>query len=134
MLSMPRSLHSTLTRREREIMDVVYRLGRATVGEVMSTLTGDPSYSTVRAQLRVLEEKGHLRHEEQNLRYVYIPAVSRHVVQKSVLQHLVDTFFDGSPEQLVTTLIGKERLRVSDEELERIARLVDNARRDRRRK
>ena len=115
-------------------MDVVYRMGRATVGEVMAALAGDPSYSTVRAQLRVLEEKGHLRHEEQNLRYVYMPAVSRHIVQKSVLQHLVDTFFDGSPEQLVTTLIGKERLRVSDEELERIARLVDNARKARRRK
>ena len=115
-------------------MDIVYRLGRATAGEVMSALTGRPAYSTVRAQLRVLEEKGHLRHEEQNLRYVYLPAVSRHIVQRSVLQHLVDTFFGGSAEQLVATLIGRERTKVSDEELERIARLIAKARKDSKRK
>jgi BlaI family transcriptional regulator, penicillinase repressor len=115
-------------------MDIVYRLGRATVTEVMSALSGKPSYSTVRAQLRVLEEKGHLRHEEQNLRYVYLPAVSRQVMQKSVLQHLVDTFFEGSPEQVVATLIGRERLLVSDEELGRIAALVEQARKGGRRK
>jgi predicted transcriptional regulator len=125
---MPRSPHATLTRREREIMDVVFRLGRASVGDVMAAVSGNPSYSTVRAQLRVLEEKGHLRHEAENLRYVYLPAVSRQVVQKSVLQHLVDTFFEGSPEQVVATLIGRERVRVSDDELARIARLVENAR------
>jgi BlaI family penicillinase repressor len=131
---MSRSLHATLTRRERQIMDIVFRLGRATVGDVMSALSGNPSYSTVRAQLRVLEEKGHLRHEEQSLRYVYLPAAARHVVQKSALQHLVDTFFDGSPEQVVATLIGRERVRVSDEELDRIAQLVENARKGGKRK
>src|SRR6185436_20368025 len=115
---------STLSRRERQIMEIIVRLGRASVADVMAKLTGQPAYSTVRAQLRVLEEKGHLRHEEQNLRYVYLPAVSRHIVQRSVLQHLVDTFFGGSAEQLVATLIGRERTKVSDEELERIARLI----------
>src|SRR4249919_981401 len=111
---MARSPHATLSRRERQIMDIVYRRGRATAAEVMAALTGQPAYSTVRAQLRVLEEKGHLRHEEQNLRYVYLPSVARHVVQKSVVQHLVDTFFGGSAEQLVATLIGRERTKVSD--------------------
>ena len=128
------SPHATLSRRERQIMDILYRRGRATAGEVRTELTGHPAYSTVRAQLRVLEEKGHLRHEEERLRYVYVPAVSRQAVQKSVLQHLVDTFFEGSPEQVVATLIGRERLKVSDEELERIAQLIERARTESRRK
>jgi BlaI family penicillinase repressor len=115
-------------------MDVLHRLGRATAGEVMTALTGQPAYSTVRAQLRVLEEKGHIRHGEQNLRYVYSPALSRQVVQKSVLQHLVDTFFEGSAEKVVATLIGQERLKVSDEELERIAEIIERARKERRRR
>ena len=131
---MLRSPHASLSRRERQIMDILYRRGRATASEVRAELTGDPAYSTVRAQLRVLEEKGHLRHEEEHLRYVYVPAVSRQAVQKSVLQHLVDTFFEGSPEQVVATLIGRERLKVSDEELERIAQLIEKARKESRRK
>ena len=131
---MSRSPHATLSRRERQIVDIIYRLGRATAAEVRAALTGHPAYSTVRAQLRVLEEKGHLRHEEAHLRYVYVPAVSRRMVQRSVLQHLVDTFFEGSPEQVVATLIGRERVKVSDDELERIAQLIENARKENRRK
>ena len=131
---MPGSPHATLSRRERQIMDILYRLGRATAAQVRTELSGHPAYSTVRAQLRVLEEKGHLRHEEAHLRYVYVPAVSRQVVQRSVLQHLVDTFFEGSPEQVVATLIGRERLKISDDELERIARLIEKARKESRRK
>jgi BlaI family penicillinase repressor len=127
---MLRSPHATLSRRERQIMDILYRLDRATVGEVMEELTGTPAYSTVRAQLRVLEEKGHVRHDEQGLRYVYSPAVSRQSVQKSVLQHLVDTFFEGSPEKVVSTLLGRERLNVSDDDLERIAKLIEKARKE----
>ncbi|HWW89086.1 MAG TPA: BlaI/MecI/CopY family transcriptional regulator [Vicinamibacterales bacterium] len=117
----------TLTRREREIMDILYRRGRATAGEVMAELTGDPSYSTVRTQLRVLEDKGHVHHEEHGLRYVYLPAVPRHAARKSALRHLVDTFFDGSTEQVVATLLGGEGTRLSDEDLERIADLVAKA-------
>jgi predicted transcriptional regulator len=131
---MPRIRPSSLSRREREIMDILHRLGRATAGEVMAELTGQPAYSTVRAQLRVLEDKGHVRHGEQNLRYVYAPAMSRQVVQKSVLQHLVDTFFEGSAEKVVATLLGQERLKVSDDELDRIAEIIEKARRERRRK
>src|SRR5947209_4052919 len=125
---------NALSRCERQIMDILYKLERASVGQVLSKLADKPSYSTVRAQLRVLEEKGHVRHEEQNLRYVYVPAVSRHVVQKSVLQHLVDTFFEGSPEKVVATLLGRERLKVSDDELERIAQLIEKVRKESKRK
>src|SRR6266446_8637303 len=98
---MAKPLHASLTRRERQIMDILYRRGRATAGEVLEELSGDPSSSTVRTQLRVLEGKGHVRHEEQGLRYVYMPAVPRRAVRKSALRHLVDTFFDGSAEKVV---------------------------------
>src|SRR3982074_1674081 len=100
------SPHTALTRRERQIMDVLYRLGPGTAADVMAALPGDPSYSTVRTQLRVLEDKGHVRHEEEGLRYVYIPIVSRRTVRKSALKHLVDTFFEGSAEQAVAALLG----------------------------
>ncbi|MBZ5559196.1 MAG: BlaI/MecI/CopY family transcriptional regulator [Acidobacteriia bacterium] len=122
--------HVTLSRRERQIMDILYRRGRATAGEVMEELTGDPSYSTVRTQLRVLEEKGHIHHEEHGLRYVYMPAVPRHAARKSALRHLVDTFFDGSSEQAVAALLGGEGTRLSDEDLKRIADLVSKARKE----
>ena len=117
-----------LSRRERQIMDILHRRGRATVAEVLSELTGEPAYSTVRAQLRVLEEKGHVRHEEEGVRYVYMPAVRRHAARKSALKHLVDTFFDGSAEKAVAALLGGEATRVSGEELDRIAELIAKAR------
>jgi len=128
---MPKSLHSVLSRRERQIMDIVYRVGRATVGEVMAELSGEPAYSTVRAQLRVLEEKGQLRHEEHGLRYVYIPAIPRHTVRQSALKHLVDTFFEGSAEKVVAALLGRESSRISEEELERMAQLIEKAKKER---
>ena len=111
-------------------MDVLYRLGRATAGEVRRELPGSPSDSTVRTQLRVLEEKGHVRHDEHGLRYVYVPVISRHAARKSALRHLVDTFFDGSPANVVTALLGSDAAHVSDEELERIAALIDAARKE----
>ncbi len=123
------SPHASLSRRERQIMDILHRRGRATVGDVMAELSGDPAYSTVRAQLRVLEEKGEVRHEEQGLRYVYLPAASRHTIRQSALKHLLDTFFEGSPEKVVAAMLGTKRS-VSDEELERIARLIEEARRE----
>ena len=122
--------HAVLTRRERQIVDILYRRGRATAGEVMEELPGEPSYSTVRTQLRVLEEKGHVRHEEQGLRYVYMPAVPRGAARKSALRHLIDTFFDGSAEQVVGALLGGAGSRLTDEELDRIAELVARARKD----
>jgi predicted transcriptional regulator len=127
---MPGPLHASLSRRERQIMDILYRRGRATAAEVMDALTGDPNYSTVRTQLRVLEDKGQVRHEEEGLRYVYSPAVPRRTARKSALRHLVDTFFDGSAEQVVGALLGGEGARVTDEELARIADLVAKAKKE----
>ena len=121
---------SGLSRRERQIMDVLYRRGRAAAADVMAELPGEPNYSTVRTQLRVLEDKGHVRHEEEGGRYVYAPAVPRHAARKSALKHLVETFFDGSAEQVVAAVLGGEASRLSDEDLERISGLIDKARKD----
>src|SRR5438045_764976 len=127
---MAKTSHVNLTRRERQIMDILYRLSRATAGEVMAELPGDPSYSTVRAQLRVLEDKGHVRHDEEGLRYVYAPAVPRHAARKPALRHLVDTFFEGSAEKAVTALLGGEGSRLTDDELDRIADMIEKARKE----
>src|SRR5690348_562352 len=124
---MANALHAVLSRRERQIMDILYRRGRATAAEVMEELSGTPSYSTVRTQLRVLESKGHVRHDEQGLRYVYMPTGRRWAVGKSALKHLVDTFFDGSVEKVVGALLGGDGRQLSDAELERIAALVTQA-------
>ena len=125
---MSRALHTVLTRRERQIMDILFRRGRATAAEVMEELPGEPSYSTVRTQLRVLEEKGHVRHEEDGVRFVYIPAVARHTARKSALRHLVETFFDGSSEKAVAALLGGEGSKLTDDQLDRIADLIAKAR------
>jgi predicted transcriptional regulator len=116
-----------LSRRERQIMDILYRLEKATVGEVLAELPGEPSYSTVRAQLRILEEKGHVRHEEQGLRYVFTPIVPRTKARLAALSHVVNTFFDGSAEKAVAALLGGER-NIPDQELERLAGLIEKAR------
>jgi predicted transcriptional regulator len=127
---MSKSLHAVLSRRERQIMDVLYRRERATAAEVMDDLPGDTSYSTVRTQLRVLEEKGHVRHEVDGPRFVYLPALPRRAARKTALRHLVDTFFDGSAEKVVAALLGGEAARLSDEELHRIADLVSRTRKE----
>jgi len=111
-------------------MDVLYKLERATVGQVLAKLADKPSYSTVRAQLRVLEEKGHVRHEEHGLRYVYIPAVPRDVARRSALRHLMETFFEGSAEKTVAALLGGEISRISSEELDRLSRLIAKSRKE----
>jgi predicted transcriptional regulator len=119
-----------LTRRERQIMDILFRRGRATAAEVMEDLSGEPSYSTVRTQLRVLEEKGHVRHEEDGVRFIYMPAVRRDAARKSALRHLVTTFFDGSPEKAVAALLGGEGSKLTDEQLDRIAAMIERARKE----
>jgi len=121
---MRKSKPQALARREREIMDVLYKLGRASVGQVLAALPDRLNYSTVRAQLRVLEEKGHVRHEQHGLRYVYFPAVPRDVARRSALRHLVETFFDGSVENVVAALLGGEVSRISRKELDRLAHLI----------
>jgi predicted transcriptional regulator len=96
----------------------------------MHDLSGDPSYSTVRTQLRVLEEKGHVRHEEDGRRFIYSPAVPRTAARKAALRHVVDTFFDGSVERVVAALLGGEAARLTDDELRRIQQLVDQAKKE----
>ena len=125
---MPTAPHAALSRRERQIMDILYELGRATAADVMKALPGDPSDSTVRTQLRVLEAKGHVRHETDGQKYVYLPVVPRRIVRKSALKHVVNTFFDGSVEKVVAALLGPDGGKLSDEELDRIAELVSRAR------
>src|SRR5687767_11236239 len=113
------TLHTSLSRRERQIMDALFRRGRATAAEVMADLPGEPSYSTVRTQLRVLEEKGHVRHEDDGVRYIYTPVVRHQSARRSALRHLVDTFFDGSAEKTVAALLGGEASRITEDELDR---------------
>jgi predicted transcriptional regulator len=118
----------TLTRREREIMDILYRLGKATAHQVLDGLADPPSYSAVRALLRLLEERGHVKHAVDGQRYVYSPAVARDDARKSALSHVVKTFFSGSVEQAVATLV--ERSKLSDEELGRLAEVIDRAKKE----
>ena len=121
-----------LSKRERLIMDVLYRLGTATAAEVHAQLPGDVSYSTVRAQLRILEEKGRVRHEEEGTRYRFTPAVPREKAGRSALRHLLDTFFDGSPERMMATLLTEaEREPVSADELAGLERMIREARKKR---
>jgi BlaI family penicillinase repressor len=117
-----------LSRRERQIMDVLYRAGKATAAAVHQALPDPPSYSAVRATLRILEEKGHVRHETEDLRYVYKPSVSRDRAKRSALRHLLHTFFDGSISQVMASLIDLSPSGLDERELQRVRRLVDEAR------
>jgi BlaI family transcriptional regulator, penicillinase repressor len=130
---MPNPSPRALSRREREVMDILYRRGRATAAEVLAEVTGDPSSSTVRTLLRILERKGFVRREESGLRYIYHPAVARQSARRSALRHLIDTFYDGSVENVVGALLGGDGAALTDAELERIAKLVAKAKREGRR-
>lgn len=116
-----------LSRRERQVMDIVYRQGEAAVSEVLEALPDPPTYSAVRALLRILEEKGHLAHRQDGPRYVYYPTVPREEASQSALERLLATFFDGSVERTVATLLDLEAEKLSDEELDRLAELVATA-------
>jgi predicted transcriptional regulator len=120
----------TLSRRERQIMDIVYRRGRATAAEVLADLPDPPSYSAVRALLRVLEDKGHLRHEEDGPRYLFVPTVGRDRASRSALKQLVRTFFDGSTEDAVAALLDMSRDRLEPDELDRLSALIEQARKE----
>jgi predicted transcriptional regulator len=126
---MPEALSSQLSRRERQIMDVIYRHGQVTAAEVLAELPDPPSYSAVRAMLRLLEEKGHVRHEQDGPRYVYIPTVTRDKARRSAMRHLVRTFFDGSTEDAVAALLQNDA-GMRDEELERLSQLIDAAKKE----
>lgn len=120
----------TLSRREREILNVLYRKGRATAAEVQEEMADPPSYSAVRAMLRILEDKGHAMHEQDGPRYVYLPAVSRDRAKRSALRHLLSTFFENSPEQAISALLGDASSKLSPEDLDRISALVEKARKE----
>lgn len=123
-------MSKALTRREREIMDVLYRLGKATAQEILDGLAEPPGYSAVRALLRLLEERGHITHTVDGQRYVYAPAVARSNARKSALAHVVQTFFAGSVEDAVATLVDRSKL--SREELDRLSEIIDRARKENR--
>ena len=119
-----------LSRRERQIMAVIYTRGRATAQEVMDNLDDGPGYSAVRALLRILEDKGHVKHEQDGPRYVYLPIVTREKARKSALRQLLGTFFDGSTEQAVAALLDLKSSQLDDAELDRLAKLIKRARKE----
>jgi predicted transcriptional regulator len=116
-----------LSRRERQIMDILYRRGKLPAAEVLQAMPDAPSYSAVRAMLRVLEEKGHVKHQAEGLRYVYVPTVPRDRAKRSAVKHLMDTFFHESPEQVVAALLDVSATRLTDEELDRMAAMIEKA-------
>jgi BlaI family penicillinase repressor len=119
-----------LSRRERQIMDVLYQRGKASAADVREGITDAPSYSAVRAMLRVLEEKGHIAHSMDGVKYVYSPTVRRDKAKRSALKHLLDTFFNDSPEQVVAALLDVSSTRLTRPELDRMADIIEKARQE----
>ena len=116
-----------LSRRERQIMEILYQRGKASAAEVREGMDDPPSYSAVRAMLRVLEEKGQVRHQAEGLKYVYAPVVAREKAKRTAVKHVLDTFFGGSPEQIVAALLDVSGERLTREELDRMAGLIERA-------
>jgi BlaI family penicillinase repressor len=121
---------TSLSRRERQIMEILYQRGKASAAEVRGAMPDAPSYSAVRAMLRILEEKGHVKHQAEGLKYVYVPSVARDKAKRTAVKHLMETFFNGSPENVVAALLDVSSTKLSPEELDRMARLIDNARKE----
>lgn len=124
------SAPGSLSRRERQIMDILYQGGKASAADVRQAMPDAPSYSAVRAMLRVLEEKGHVRHQAEGLKYVYVPTVARDKAKRSAVKHLMETFFNDSPEHVVAALLDISSTRLTKEELDRMAQLIDRARKE----
>jgi BlaI family transcriptional regulator, penicillinase repressor len=122
--------HQQLSRRERQIMDILYQRGKSSASEVRQAMPDAPSYSAVRAMLRILEEKGHVRHQAEGLKYVYLPTVARDKAKRSAVKHLLDTFFDDSPEQIVAALLDVSSTRLTREELDRMAEMIEQAKKE----
>lgn len=125
---MTRHAHLDLSRRERQIVDALYKLGRASAAEIRAELPAPPSYSAVRALLRILEEKGHVRHEQDGPRYVYVPTLARDSAKRSAMRHLLQTFFEGSAAQAMSALLDVTSARLTDAELDRLEQLIEHAR------
>ena len=122
--------HQQLSRRERQIMDILYQRGKSSASEVRESMPDAPSYSAVRAMLRILEEKGHVRHQAEGLKYVYLPTVARDKAKRSAVKHLLGTFFDDSPEQIVAALLDVSSTRLTREELDRMAEMIERAKQE----
>ena len=119
-----------LSRRERQIMDILYRQGKASASEVRELMEDAPSYSAVRAMLRVLEEKGHVRHQAEGLKYVYVPTVARDKAKRTAVKHVLETFFNGSPEQIMAALLDVASTKLTHEELDRMSQLIEDAKKE----
>lgn len=124
------SSHQHLSRRERQIMDVIYSRGQATAAEVQENMPDPPSYSAVRAMLRLLEEKGYLKHEQDGPRYLFKPTLAREKARKSALKQMLETFFDGSTEQAVAALLNLSKSKLSQEELDRLSSMIETAKKE----
>lgn len=119
-----------LSRRERQIMDILYRQGKASANDVRDAMPDAPSYSAVRAMLRILEEKGHIKHQEEGMKYVYAPVVAAGKAKRSAVKHVLETFFEGSAEQAVAALLDVSSSRLTPDELDRMAALIEKAKRE----
>ena len=119
-----------LSRRERQIMDILYQRGKASANDVRDGMEDAPSYSAVRAMLRVLEEKGHVKHQAEGLKYVYVPTVARDKAKRSAVKHVMETFFNGSPEQIVAALLDVASTRLTREELDRMSEMIEKAKKE----
>jgi BlaI family transcriptional regulator, penicillinase repressor len=119
-----------LSRRERQIMDILYQRGKASANDVRDAMPDAPSYSAVRAMLRVLEEKGHVKHQEEGMKYVYAPMVAAGKAKRSAVKHVMDTFFQGSAEQIVAALLDVSSSRLTREELDRMSALIEKAKQE----
>jgi predicted transcriptional regulator len=119
-----------LSKRERQIMDILYQRGKSSASEVREAMEDAPGYSAVRAMLRVLEEKGHVKHQAEDLRYVYVPTVTRDKAKRSAVKHLLDTFFNNAPEQVVAALLDVSSTRLTRQELERMAQMIEKAKKE----
>ena len=119
-----------LSRRERQILEILYQRGKASASEVREAMEDAPSYSAVRTLLRVLEEKGHVRHRAEGMRYVYTPTLARDKVKRSAVKHVLNTYFRGSPEEIVAALLDVSSTRLTSEELDRMAEMIEKARKE----
>jgi BlaI family penicillinase repressor len=124
------SAPESLSRRERQIMDILFQRGKASAADVREAMTDAPGYSAVRAMLRILEEKGHVKHQAEGLKYVYVPSITRDKAKRTAVKHLMETFFNGSPEHVVAALLDVSSRQLSSEELDRMAQMIDQARKE----
>jgi predicted transcriptional regulator len=124
------STAGSLSRRERQIMDILYQRGKGSASEVREAMEAAPGYSAVRAMLRVLEEKGHVKHQAEGLKYVYVPVVARDKAKRSAVKHVMETFFNGSAEQIVAALLDVSSTRLTREELDRMSAMIEQAKKE----